>query len=301
MTSTPEAPLRTRSRRMSRSLILGASLIAATLGAGWLYQHHFRWVAVAVPQDRHNAFHYERSLSTPQSLRQERKVLVNLRERSARLEASFIYDYTFDCLFERAEVRGATSYFSADGRGEVIRRYEDVGLAMAGSIGIRAVMREVCAQGLRDIEAQTDSVFGMWDFSVHHFLTCSSGVIPEQRTFLEKVRTRVRASRKTDDAWFYDTTGEIGGYELKLPVTQLTLGVCDKSGETACGWAAYTAVTIRLPVAEVRRRLYAYRRSGVDYTVEARTGEHRGTARPLLIADPKDKNLSHLVCDNGSL
>jgi len=232
---------------------------------------------------------------------QRRRVLVNLRERTQRNEASFIYEYEFDCLTERYVAHGARSYFSANGTGEVIREFVKDQRGMAGGFGVQAVQRELCANGLRDLAAQPPYAIGVWDLSLQSVLKCRLPVDKDGREFLARVRQRVKPLGKSEQAYTYAARGQMGGYEINMPVGGLVLGVCNASGEVACGAASFVGLKVDWPAEVTRERLRSYRRSGVDYTAEARDKDSGSTLRPVLVADPANPKGSLLYCDSGNL
>jgi hypothetical protein len=113
------------------------------------------------------------------------------------------------------------------------------------------------------------------------------------RTF-ERLIAGERPLKKEEGAWTYAVKSHI----LDLPVKAVAIGVCDASGERACGWGSYVAVVIAKPFIEAREHLK--RRTGMDFTEEKRDEETEVTLRPILAA-AKTANESILFCDPGNL
>lgn len=286
-------------KRMLTIVPLAVLLVA---GALWASQRsRIQWVPVPEPRDRHATFFYERQLTSPQSVLQRRRVLVNHVERTERNEASMVYDIEFDCLTERHDTLSAQSTFKTNGEGEVIRKYVKEQLGMTGGLGIAAVRRVLCAEGLRDLQAQASYAVHMADFPLHSFLKCASRGHKDSRQHLERVRERVKPAEKKDGAFVYTARGQMGGYEINLPVSALEAGVCDAAGSTACGSASFLAMKVDWPLEVARDKLRNYRRSGIDYTVESRDPESGSTLRPVLVTHPNDAQASYLYCDSGNL
>ena len=276
------------------ALLLGAAL------AGCSNRDAPEWVKVDAPQDPHNAFFFEGRRQAPQSVIQKARILVNHGERSARNEASTVYEVEFDCLTGRHETRGAKTYFSRDGAGEMIRDLSKSGWGITGGFGFNAVRDRLCGEGLRDLSAQTPYAVGVWDLDLLGFLACRLGD-RETRDLIERIRARVNPLERRDGAFVYRATGETGGYEINLPVSRLMLGVCDRSGDVACGAAHLLALQVDWPLEQTRDRLHAYRRSGIDYTRETQDEDTGATLRPVLVANPQDPKSSLLFCDAGRL
>lgn len=280
----------------------GGLAVLLVAGAAWaLKSDAVQWIHVPEPRDEHAQFFYERSLTTSNSLVQRRRVLVNYKERGSRNEASFIYDYEFDCFTDRYEAQGAKSYFSANGKGEIIREYPKERLGMSGGLGVQAVQRELCSKVTANLSGQEPYAIGLWDLPLHSFLECQHRRYKDGRNLFERIRSRVNPIEKKDSGFTYQAKGEIGGYEINMPVRAITLGVCNASGESACGAASFVALHVDWPVDATRARLKNYRRSGKDFTVESREAESGATRRPVLIADPKNPKGSVLYCDAGNL
>jgi hypothetical protein len=100
--------------------------------------------------------------------------------------------------------------------------------------------------------------------------------------------------RKKEGAWVYAIKSQIMG----LPAKAIELGVCDASGERACGWGSYVGVVIARPLKETKD--YLKKKKGIDFTKEMRDEESGPTLRPIL-GPGYTANESILFCDSGSL
>lgn len=279
---------------------VGILITTALAGLAWAFKPTAaQWVEVPEPRDSDAQFFYERSLSTANNLVQKRRVLVNYKERTQRNEASFVYEYEFDCFTERYRAEGAKTYFSANGKGEVIREIPKERLGMAGGFGVQAVQRELCAKAKGNLNSQESYSIGMWDFSMHAFLNCQHHRNKDTKAFLNKIRSSVKPVAKVDGAFRWSAQGQMGGYEINLPVNAISLGVCDASGDSSCGAAGLTALHVSWPVETTKIKLKQYRRNNSDFTVEKRDAESGATLQPVLSVDPKDPKGSILYCDSG--
>lgn len=115
---------------------------------------------------------------------------------------------------------------------------------------------------------------------------------------LSVVKTRLIISRKPvkkeKQAWTYAVKAEVMGF----PVKAIMVGVCDDSGDQACGWSAFTAAVIAMPFEEAKNHLR--KKTGIDYTLEKRSKESEITLRPVL-APGRKSNECVLFCDPGIL
>ena len=115
---------------------------------------------------------------------------------------------------------------------------------------------------------------------------------------LSDVRNRLIADgkplREKEGVWIYAIKSQIMG----LPVKAIEIGVCDASGERACGWGSYVAAVIAQPLKETKDHLE--KKTGIDFTKEKRHEETEVTLRPILEAG-STANESILFCDPGSL
>jgi hypothetical protein len=107
--------------------------------------------------------------------------------------------------------------------------------------------------------AATDSALAEQLF--RGFATCTPDAAAAARDALLQ---RGTPTEKTDAYWRYTVDFTV----LGLPAKALDLGVCNITGEQGCGWAAYQAAVLALPLAEARTRLR--RATGIDFTQERR-------------------------------
>lgn len=275
-------------------------LVAA--GLAWAFKPvAAQWVHVPEPKDEDAQFFYERTLSTPNNLVQRRSVLVNYKDRTERNEASMVYDFEFDCFTDRYQAQSAKSYFSANGKGEVIREFVKDRLGMAGGFGVRAVQRELCSKVLGKLSGQEPYAIGMWDFPLHSFIDCKHHRSKDNQSFLQNIRKNVKPIEQGDGAFKWKARGETGGYEINLPVSAVSLGVCNASGDSDCGAASFIALHVAWPLDIAKARLKQYRRNGKDFTQESRDAESGATLRAVLATDPKNPQASVLYCDSGGV
>lgn len=100
--------------------------------------------------------------------------------------------------------------------------------------------------------------------------------------------------KKEENAWTYAIRSEVMG----LPVKSMTVGVCNATGDQACGWSSFIAVIIAKPFKETKNHLK--QKTGIDFTIEKRSKEAEITLRPVLRAGEKSDE-SILFCDPGIL
>jgi len=124
------------------------------------------------------------------------------------------------------------------------------------------------------------------------FLQC--GESKEMRALVDALMASGKAREKTDSYFSFPIKGSV----LGLPFSEISIGVCDKSGERGCGWAAFRSFTIDMPLAKAKAKLKS--RYGVDFTVAKRDDEVKATERPIL-TKTKSGNATVLYCDSGSL
>jgi hypothetical protein len=124
------------------------------------------------------------------------------------------------------------------------------------------------------------------------FLEC--GESREMRALVEALMASDKAGEKTDSYFSFPIKGTV----LGLPFSEMWIGVCNKTGERGCGWAAFRSFSIDMPLAKAKMRLKS--RYGVDFTVAKRDSEADATERPILTTT-KSGNATVLYCDSGSL
>jgi hypothetical protein len=125
------------------------------------------------------------------------------------------------------------------------------------------------------------------------FATCT--IDDGARTAREALMRRLTPAVKEEAYWGYTVNFTVMG---GLPATGLELGVCDNNGSGDCGWGAYRAAVLALPLAEARERLR--RATGIDFTQERRDPETQVTLQPTLF-EGRRPGESVLFCDSGEL
>ena len=125
------------------------------------------------------------------------------------------------------------------------------------------------------------------------FATCT--IDDGTRAARAALMRRLTPAVKEEAYWGYTVNFTVMG---GLPATGLELGVCDRDGAGDCGWGAYRAAVLALPLAEARERLR--RATGNDFTQERRDAETQVTLQPTLF-DGRRPGESLLFCDPGEL
>lgn len=283
------------------TLMAVAGIVAAATAVAFLYRNELRWIPISSPDDRYIDAFYERKFWPDQTIRPTRRILYNLRERGDKSEASHIYEFEFDCFHERSEAKKGVWYFNKFGQGDEMRTVQK-GLWNVGGIAVGKAMKEICAPIMANPGRRAAENVPPWNFPFSRFLTCSQNTSADGRKHLEAMRARLVPLAKKDGAWTYKTEGQVSLHSQNFPVSATLLGVCSRDGESGCGQASYTALHLNMKADDARNRLRLLGNNwGQDYTVELRDPESQVTRRPVLVADPDDRQKSYLYCDSGSL